>query len=87
MKATLSVIAILIAFSIFLTWKFLGEKRIECSLCIEFKGARQCSSALGPDGKAAAEEAHRNACALLASGVTETVTCNQAPRLDVSCTP
>lgn len=85
MKKTLIVIGILIVFGGFLTWKFLKQGQHECALCVDFKGHKQCSSALGPTDEAAAEEAHRNACARVASGVTETVTCNQLPREELSC--
>lgn len=85
MKKPLLVIIILAAFGGFLTYKMLHLAEIQCSLCIEFNGKRQCSEAMGPTEDEARTEAHRNACAVLASGVTEVVACNRAEEQDIIC--
>lgn len=87
MKTTLLVILILASFGGFLTYEMLKLGEIECSLCIEFKSQRHCSKALGPTEEEATDEAHRNACAILASGVTEVLACNRAQRQQIQCSP
>lgn len=84
---TLLVLLILTAFGAFLTYEMLKLGDIECQLCIEFKSQTHCSTALGPTEKEALDEAHRNACAILASGVTEVLACNRAPRSNIQCSP
>ncbi|MGA0163186.1 MAG: hypothetical protein ACO3LE_02910 [Bdellovibrionota bacterium] len=79
------VIGILCLGGVWLTWQMLGLAESECKLCIEFKGRTECPTAYGPNDEEAMNEAHRNACALLASGVTEVLACNRAARQNIEC--
>lgn len=74
-----------LGFISFLTFQMLSLAQTECRLCIEFKGRKECPQAFGPTREQALEEAHRNACAVLASGVTEVLACNRAERTEISC--
>lgn len=71
----------------FLTYQMLSLASYECSLCIEFNGRKECPTALGPSEKEALEEAHRNACAILSSGVTQVLACNRSEAFNVKCEP
>lgn len=84
-KTRLIVIAAVVLAAGALTYTMFSLARVECSLCIDFNGQRQCSKAYGPDQRAAAEEAHRNACAIVAHGVTDSVKCGQTPAKDQAC--
>jgi len=57
----------------------------ECSLCVEFRGQRQCRTGLGPSPEEAQEAAQRAACAVMASGMDESIACSRTPRLEMSC--
>jgi hypothetical protein len=85
LKRNLILGAIAISLISFFTYKMFQLGAIECSICIKFKDAELCTKALGPSEEQAIEEAHRNACAMLASGVTEVVACNRAERTDSIC--
>ena len=52
---------------------------------MEFHGERACRAVDGNDEKEARSAAVTNACALLASGVTDTVACQNTPPSDVHC--
>ena len=59
---------------------------VRCEVCMEFRGRRACRTVDGNDETDTRSAAITNACALLASGVTDTVACqNTAPEI-VRCT-
>lgn len=85
MKKAVIVIIILVAATGVLSYKMLSLARVECSLCLEFNGSYECTTAYGEDEAAAMDEAHRHICAKLAGGVTQTLACNNAERREIKC--
>lgn len=53
----------------------LAKYRVE--VCIDFQGRNSCRTAAAVTEADALRAAHDNACALVASGVTETIACEQ----------
>lgn len=84
MKKLLIILLVLAGLG-FLTYEMISLGRKECSLCLTFKEQRKCVSALGPTNHEALEEAHRNACALLAQGVTESLACGRTAPDETQC--
>jgi hypothetical protein len=58
---------------------------VRCEVCIEFRGRQVCRAVDGNDEAEARAAAVTNACALLASGVTDTVACQNTPPSSVHC--
>jgi hypothetical protein len=58
---------------------------VRCELCMEFRGRRACRAVDGNTEEEARAAAITNACALVASGVTDTVACQNTPPTDVRC--
>jgi hypothetical protein len=58
---------------------------IRCEVCMEFRGRKSCRAVDGNSESEAQSAAVTNACALLASGVTDTVACQNTPPSDVHC--
>ena len=58
---------------------------VRCELCMEFRGRRACRAVDGNSEEEARAAAITNACALVASGVTDTVACQNTPPTDVHC--
>ena len=85
MKKKLVIAGVILVLISLFTWHLFSLAKVQCSLCVTFKDRIQCSTALGPNESQAQDEAHRNACALLAQGVTESVACERAPRAEMSC--
>ncbi len=54
----------------------LAAHKVE--VCMEFKGQTQCRTASGSTEEFALRTATSNACALIASGVTDSIACDQA---------
>jgi len=67
--------------------QLLSLSQVDCGLCIGFQGKRECVHALGPSEKQALQEARQNACAVLASGVTDVLACNRADLEAIECHP
>ena len=66
----------------------LGIRRqlgVSCEVCITFHGRQSCRSAAGSTPEEARRTAHENACALIASGMTETVSCQNTPADSITC--
>jgi hypothetical protein len=53
---------------------------------MEFEGRRACRAVDGNDEKETRAAAITNACALVASGVTDTVACQNTPPSESHCT-
>lgn len=85
MAKKLVIVGVVLILAAWLTHQMFSLAQTECSLCVTFNQVKKCVKALGPTEKEALDEAHRNACAQLASGVTETLACGNIPAEEVSC--
>lgn len=65
----------------------LGLSKYTCEVCIEFQGRTECHSAAGTTREEAQRTATESACALLASGMTESIRCSRTPPASVRCQP
>lgn len=70
--------------AVYLTFQIGG---VRCEACITFRGRQVCRTVDGATEHEARMAAITNACALLASGVTETIACQNAPRDRLTCQP
>jgi hypothetical protein len=59
--------------------------QVRCEVCIEFRGNRACRAVDGESEEQARVSAINNACALLASGVTDTMACERTPPSSLEC--
>jgi hypothetical protein len=71
------VVALVAGPAVYMTWRVLSQTVLECEVCIEFRGARQCRRAEGPDRESCQRTATDNACAFLASGMTDSIACSR----------
>ena len=80
----LGVILAVMAIVVYSTFQIGG---VRCEVCITFHGRQVCRSVDGATEHEAQMAAITNACALLASGVTDTIACQNAPRDRLTCSP
>jgi len=77
-RATFFVIlAAILLPTVWLTINILSADSIQCEVCMEFRGRSQCRKASGPNREACQQTATDNACAFLASGMTDSISCAQ----------
>ena len=69
----------------YLAYSSMSGEKASCEVCMEFRGGTQCRTALGADKKEAQKTATDVACATLASGVTDSIACENKVPLRVSC--
>ena len=80
----LSIILAVMAIVVYSTFQIGG---VRCEVCITFHGRQVCREVDGATEHEAQMAAITNACALLASGVTDTIACQNAPRDSLTCRP
>ena len=78
-------IAALLAFVAFLTWSTLSAQKVECEVCVEFKGGRNCATASHESEADAARSAQTTACGPLAKGMNESIACDNQPPVSRQC--
>jgi hypothetical protein len=85
MKSKILFVILGLAILAGMTFFLLKQSTAKCQLCLEFNNQNQCSEARGPTEKDALEEAQRNACAIVSSGVTDTLACHRTTAKSTSC--
>lgn len=70
------VFVIVVIAAIYYSTANLAAHRVE--VCMEFKGLTSCRTASGSTEQFALRTATSNACATIASGVTDSVACDQS---------
>ncbi|MBM3723861.1 MAG: hypothetical protein FJW40_00340 [Acidobacteria bacterium] len=80
-KLWLIIVPLAVLFFYTLVSGTMGQKKIRVEVCMEFNGQSNCRVAVGPTRDQALRTATENACALIASGVTDTIACgNSVPK-------
>jgi len=59
----------------FIVYSTLNQERIRCHVCMTFNGRQDCRTASAANRQEALRTAVSNACAQLASGVTDSIQC------------
>ena len=73
------VIGVLIALIGVVIYSSLQIGGVRCEVCIQFRGREECRAVDGTTEIEALMAATTNVCALLASGVTNTLACTRTP--------
>ena len=79
---TFAVVAAVIALFFYMTTARATE---ECNVCMEFQGRSNCAAAAGRTAAEATETAHSTACGPLASGMDQTIACQNRTPVSVQC--
>ena len=62
-----------------LIYNTMSYSQFRVEVCMEFEGRSNCRTALGNTKEVALRTAIDNACALIASGMTQTIACSNTP--------
>ena len=63
----------------FVVYSTLSSERVRCEVCVTYHGQQACQTASASTRDLALRTATENACALLASGITDSNQCNNTP--------
>jgi hypothetical protein len=72
-----------IVFIAVLAYMSMGMRQHRVEVCVNFQGRTNCRIASGPTQEQAVRTATDNACATIASGMTESMSCGQTPPTSV----
>jgi hypothetical protein len=67
----------------FVVLSTLNQPRIRCRACVIFEGRQDCRTVSASNRQEALRTAVSNACAQLASGVTDSIRCENTPPASV----
>ena len=70
------VFLLIVAGALYYSTTTLAAHRVE--VCMEFKGMTSCRTAAGSTEEFALRTARNNACAMISSGVTDSIACDQS---------
>ncbi len=79
---TLAIVAVVIGLFFYMS---TARATQECTVCMEFQGRSNCATAAGSTPAEATETAHRTACGPIASGMNETIACDNRAPVSVQC--
>jgi heme/copper-type cytochrome/quinol oxidase subunit 3 len=78
-QITLFIVVAAIAFFGALVYNTMSYSKHRVEVCMEFAGKKNCRIAQGATKEAAVRMAIENACALISSGMTESMACTGTP--------
>lgn len=81
----LLVVALLLAAFVFIVLSSMSISEEACVVCISYNGRMECRKASAATREEATRTAGDNACALLASGMTDTIACSNTLPSSVIC--
>lgn len=76
-RGTVITIVVLVAFGALLLFNTLNAQKVECDVCVEFKGGQNCATASHETEAEARRSAQTTACGILASGMNESIACDR----------
>jgi hypothetical protein len=76
---------IVVGFVVLLTWSTQASQQVECEVCVEFNGRRNCATASAANEAQAAQSAQTTACGTVSSGMAESVLCGDAAPASRRC--
>jgi hypothetical protein len=68
----------------YIVYSSLRLNKFSCEVCMEFRGSTACRTASADTREEAIRTAADNACAQLASGMTDSIACTQTPPKSIS---
>ncbi len=80
--------ALVVALALLVSILLYGSMRsvqAECELCVEFNGRTECRRGSGANEAEARQAALKAACAVMASGMSESVNCQNRRPTNVRC--
>ena len=81
-----SIAAVLAVASLFFVMT-TARAKVQCRVCMEYRGRTNCATAVGATEQAAREGAQSTACGPIASGMDQQIECGRATPALAHCQP
>jgi hypothetical protein len=79
------VVVVMLAIMGYIVFGSMARVQKQCEVCIEFNGTNRCTRGAGADEAEAKQGAQMAACGVLASGMDETIRCQNVRPDTVRC--
>lgn len=66
-------------------WLSTSIGAVECRVCIDFGGQRNCATAAAPTEAEAVQSARTTACGTISGGVRDSIACGNTPPSERTC--
>ena len=86
-RSTLYTIAAVLAVAALFFFMTTARAKVECRVCLDYRGRTNCATARGATQEAAHEGAQTTACGPIAQGMDQQIECSRTPVADVQCRP
>ncbi len=84
-KSGVAIAVVVFGIMAFVVYSSMARVQRSCEVCIEFNGGRRCAKGAGANADEAKRGAQTAACGVLASGMDETIRCQNTPPVSVTC--
>ena len=84
-RTTLYGVAAVLAVAALFFFMTTARAKVQCRVCMEFRGRTNCATAAGATEQAAREGAQTTACGPIASGMDEQIGCGRTAPKSVQC--
>ena len=84
-RTRLAIAAFVVAVAALILYSTLSLGAYSCEVCMEFRGQSKCRTARGSSREEATRTATDNACAFLASGMSDGMACTNTPPKSSKC--
>ncbi len=84
-RHTVAAVAVLLPVAVVVVYSSFHVSDYECEVCITFDGREECRTVTGKTEQEGLQTGVSNACALLASGVTDTMRCARTQPTKARC--
>ena len=86
-RSTVYTLAAVLGVAALFFFMTTARAKVQCHVCMEFRGRTNCATAVGATEQAAREGAQTTACGPIASGMDEQIGCGRAQPVSVQCQP
>ena len=84
-RSTVYSIAAVFAGAALFFFMTTARTKVQCRVCMEFRGRTNCATAVGATESAAREGAQTTACGPIASGMDEQIACGRSQPAVMQC--
>ena len=84
-RSTLYTLAAVLAVAALFFVMTTARAKVQCRVCVEFRGRSNCATAVGATEQAAREGAQTTACGPVASGMDEQIGCGRVQPAVAEC--
>ena len=86
-RSTLYGTAAVLAVAALFFFMTTARAKVQCRVCMAYRGRTNCATAVGPTDQAAREGAQSTACGPIASGMDQQIGCGRTEPVSVQCRP